>query len=278
MSVQRFTLDTTKLDDSGWGLDGAAGFFLDTSLLDSTNILDGEQFLTVATAIGTLGALSATVQINVQIPSNAQATLNGLSATSSIVVKHLVTATSALGLLTATIASTPIIPVAATAPLGALIGTITSTPTVKATATAILNGVNSSASAIPVVYAAATASLNGLIATAHSIPTDLATVIAVLGGVTATATATVIPISVPSSGGGRNFISPTIFVKPVIKVVEPEKIELPKPQKPKIKPLPKPVKTINAIASCNMQQLNANAFSSITWIAELDDMEVMELV
>jgi hypothetical protein len=117
-----------------------------------------------------------------------------------------------------------------------------------------------------------------LIATAQSTPTDLATVVAQLGGISATASATVITVSVASSGGSRNFISPTIFVKPVIKVVEQEKIELPKPQKPKIKPLPKPVKTINAIASCNMQQLNANAFSSITWIAELDDMEVMELV
>jgi len=278
MSVQRFTLDTTKLDDAGWGLDGENGFFLDTSLLDSTNILDGEQFLTVATATTILGALSATAQINVQVPSNAQATLNGLSGTASIVVKHLVTAqatlnslqstttavvkhsvsaTSGLGSITATITSTAIIPVTGTALLGALVGTIISTPKVNATASAVLGGLNGSISAKSNVYAAGTANLNGLIATAS---------------------ATVITVSVPSSGGGRNFISPTIFVKPVIKVVEPEKIELPKPLKSKIKPLPKPVKTINAIASCNIQKLNANAFGSITWIAELDDMEVMELV
>ena len=46
MAVQRFVLDSTTLDNSGFGLGGGAAFILDTSTLDGAAVLDGGEFVT----------------------------------------------------------------------------------------------------------------------------------------------------------------------------------------------------------------------------------------
>ena len=67
MAVQRFVLDSTTLDNSGFGLGGGAAFILDTSTLDGAAVLDGGEFLTVATGSSSLGGVSAS--------ASAQATI-----------------------------------------------------------------------------------------------------------------------------------------------------------------------------------------------------------
>ena len=83
MAVQRFVLDSTTLDNSGFGLGGGAAFILDTSTLDGAAVLDGGQFLTVATGSSSLGGLSASASAQSTIFPVLAASLGGLSATAS---------------------------------------------------------------------------------------------------------------------------------------------------------------------------------------------------
>ena len=83
MAVQRFVLDSTTLDNAGFGLDGGAAFILDTSTLDSTRVLDGGEFLTVATGSSSLGGLSASASAQATIFPVLSASLGGLDATAS---------------------------------------------------------------------------------------------------------------------------------------------------------------------------------------------------
>ena len=66
MAVIRFTLDgPSTLDDTAFGLDGPSAFILDSSELDGANVLDGGEFITVATGTASLGAMSATATATV---------------------------------------------------------------------------------------------------------------------------------------------------------------------------------------------------------------------
>ena len=80
MAVQRFVLDSTELDDAGFGLDGAAAFILDSSALDGDRVLDGGEFLTVATAESDLSAVAVSATATVTKFATASASLNGLDA------------------------------------------------------------------------------------------------------------------------------------------------------------------------------------------------------
>jgi hypothetical protein len=237
MSVQRFTLGITQLDDAGWGLDGASGFVLDSSLLDSTDVLDGGQFLTLATA---------------------SASLDGATASATSQTTN---------------------PVSASAQLGAAAAQATSKTINFASAQATLSGITAQALATINNETSASATLGGLVASATSDTTEPSIAAALLGQLTATATATIIPAKKPVSGiGGFQWShpAPKPFLKPQpIKPLEPELIiEKPKPKVVK----PKPIHIVKASASVTVQSPSVYAAGSISWIAELDDLEVLELI
>ena len=100
---------------------------------------------------------------------------------------------------------------------------------------------------------------------------------ALLGQLTATARATVTPTNKPACSGGRLFLQPNFPQRP--KPVEPEPVEKIKPveeQKPVVKP--KPIRTIKASSSVTLGGTSAQAVGTLAWVAELDDLEVLELI
>ena len=125
MAVQRFVLDSTTLDNSGFGLGGGQAFILDTSTLDSTNVLDGGQFLTVAIGTSSLG---------------------GTSATASATVKHSATGASSLGGGTNAVVATVVVPAVGTIDLGGLEADAKGKSTKGVFANADLGGLDASAS------------------------------------------------------------------------------------------------------------------------------------
>ena len=151
MAVQRFLLDTSQLDDAAFGLAGGAAFILDSSQLDGTRVLDGGEFLTVATGTASLGAMSAT----------ATAT-----------VSHFVTASASLGELVAEVSQVTVTTDAEMfADLGGLVGSASATVIHSATLSATLGELVASAITAVAQDAVLSADLGGLVATANSIPT-----------------------------------------------------------------------------------------------------------
>ena len=145
MAVQRFVLDSTTLDNSGFGLGGGAAFILDTSTLDGAAVLDGGQFLTVATGSSSLGGLSAS--------ASAQ----------SILFPVL---TSSLGRLAASAtAQSEIFPVLSSS-LGGLDATAQASSTLFPVLNASLGGLDATASASSVIFPVFDAPLDGLVASA----------------------------------------------------------------------------------------------------------------
>jgi hypothetical protein len=117
MAVQRFVLDSTTLDNAGFGLDGGAAFILDTSTLDSTRVLDGGEFLTVATGSSSLGGLSASASAVVTVSAVGSASLGGVSASATATVLIFPVWAASLGGVSASAsAQSTIVPVLA-APL-----------------------------------------------------------------------------------------------------------------------------------------------------------------
>ena len=151
MAVQRFLLNTSQLDDAAFGLDGGLAFILDSSELDGDRVLDGGEFLTVATGAATLGAMSAT----------ATAT-----------VSHFVTASASLGELIAEVSQVTVTTEAEMfADLGGLVGSALATVIHSATLSATLGGLIASAVTAVAQNAVLSADLGGLVATVNSIPT-----------------------------------------------------------------------------------------------------------
>ena len=127
MAVQRFLLDTSQLDDTAYGLDGSAGFILDSSQLDGANVLDGPQFITVATGTATLGGLVASASADVQatVFAIASTELGGLTSTATATVVLSATASANLGGLAASAITAVAQDAIATANLGGLVATAT---------------------------------------------------------------------------------------------------------------------------------------------------------
>ena len=124
MAVKRFLLDTSELNDATTGLDGLP-FVLDTSKLNSTDVLNGIEFLT--TAIGA-------------------ASLGGISATGSATVTHFASASAPLGELIAETADVFVtVDATAEALLGALDASAQAKAKKSATASADLGGLDASA-------------------------------------------------------------------------------------------------------------------------------------
>ena len=145
MAVQRFVLDSTTLDNAGFGLDGGAAFILDTSTLDSTRVLDGGQFLTVATGSSSLGGLSASASAVVTISAVGSASLGGVSASA-----------------TATVLIFPVL----AASLGGVSASASAQSTIFPVLAASLGGLSATASASAIIFPVLDAPLDGLVASA----------------------------------------------------------------------------------------------------------------
>ena len=145
MAVQRFVLDSTTLDNAGFGLDGGAAFILDTSTLDSTRVLDGGEFLTVATGSSSLGGLSASASAQATIFPVLSSSLGGLDASAT--------------------ARSTIFPVLS-APLDGLNASATARSTLFPVLSASLGGLDATASASAIIFPVLDAPLDGLVASA----------------------------------------------------------------------------------------------------------------
>jgi hypothetical protein len=145
MAVQRFVLDSTTLDNSGFGLGGGAAFILDTSTLDSAAVLDGGEFLTVATGSSSLGGLSASASAQATLFPVLSSSLGGLAATAT--------------------AQSEIFPILSSS-LGGLDATAQASSTLFPVLNASLGGLDATASASSVIFPVFDAPLDGLVASA----------------------------------------------------------------------------------------------------------------
>jgi hypothetical protein len=145
MAVQRFVLDSTTLDNSGFGLGGGAAFILDTSTLDGAAVLDGGQFLTVATGTSSLGGISATASAQATLFPVLASSLGGLAATAT--------------------AQSEIFPILSSS-LGGLDATAQASSTLFPVLSSSLGGLSATASASAVIFPVFDAPLDGLVATA----------------------------------------------------------------------------------------------------------------
>jgi hypothetical protein len=150
MAVQRFVLDSTELDDADFGLAGGAAFILDSSALDGDRVLDGGEFLTVATASSDLGGLD-----------EFQA-----SATNAIVTKFAVASAVLNGLGASAQANATKADAVAVAGLGGLDGSATAQVVKAVVAAASLGGLDASATTKVAKTAIGSADLGELDATA----------------------------------------------------------------------------------------------------------------
>ena len=148
MAVQRFVLNSTALDDAGFGLDGGAAFILDSSALDGDRVLDGVEFLTVATGASSLGGLANSATATVVKFAVASAVLNGLDASAQAkATKADAVAVASLGGLDASATTKVAKDVIAVASLGGLDASATTKVAKTAVASADLGDLGSSASA-----------------------------------------------------------------------------------------------------------------------------------
>ena len=145
MAVQRFVLDSTTLDNSGFGLDGASAFVLDTSTLNGAAVLDGGQFLTVATGTSSLGGISATASAQATLFPVLASSLGGLAATAT--------------------AQSEIFPILSSS-LGGLDATAQASSTLFPVLNASLGGLDATASASAIIFPVLDAPLDGLVASA----------------------------------------------------------------------------------------------------------------
>jgi hypothetical protein len=169
MAVQRFVLDSTTLDNAGFGLDGGAAFILDTSTLDSAAVLDGGEFLTVATGSSSLGGLSASASAQSTVFPVLSSSLGGLDASAT--------------------ARSTLFPVLSSS-LGGLDATATARATIFPVLSSSLGGLDATASASAIIFPVFDAPLDGLVAsaTATVIPPE--------------------PTPEPIPSGGRQYAAP----------------------------------------------------------------------
>jgi hypothetical protein len=248
MTVARFILDQSQLNDADFGLDGfSPAFKLDTSTLDSIAKLDGFTFTTTVTASAPLGGLTAGAVSLVSHVVSADAVLGAVEASASVSVSNLVSAQAVLGGVVASADATVSHTVTADAALGAGIGSATSQVRVSAVASASLGGLSSTA--VASVAGSVTAS-------------------ALLGGLTSSAQATVDPAPSPPPpqypGGGNPW-----YRRPKVERVE-EVVEV------VVEPLRVPLQVFGVGAS--VSSLSSSAVAEVTWSILEDEAELLLLV
>lgn len=217
-------------------------FTLNLSPLDDpTTGWDGSPFPMNGTATTGLGSVSATATSTINNPTSATATLQGISGTAQASISHYGVANSQFG-------------------------------SILASAQANINNETSASS-----------QLGGLNASANYEIDVESVASALLGQLNGTAVATITPVDKPSNQGGAIYYHPNFVKNP--KQFQQKPVEKPKPiqeLKPveKLKPVlkPNPSKTIKASASVTVNGVTAKAVGAIYWIAELDDLEVLELL
>jgi len=129
MAVIRFELDLSELDDTAYGLDGfSPPFIVDTSQLDGIGVLDGAEFLTVATGTATLGELSATATTKTTKSATASANFGGLVASATTKTAKSAIAVANFGGLIASATTKTSKFAIATSDLGGLVATANGAP------------------------------------------------------------------------------------------------------------------------------------------------------
>tara|TARA_R110000822_G_scaffold63766_4_gene156589 strand:- start:362 stop:1081 length:720 start_codon:yes stop_codon:yes gene_type:complete len=239
MAFSRFTLDESQLNDTTVGLDGSP-------------------FPMNATATVSLGSLLTSATTTTTRFQLAESTLGETVATATNGITVNAVASSSLGSIEATAQTETSVFVSGASALGSISASAFATIGNETSGNALLGGVVA-------------------VATAQILSQNIAS--ALLGQLAATATATITPFSKPvSAAGGVHFLHPA--TKPIqkpkpIKVKEPELVV----KKPKIvKPKPKPIQKVHGFASVMVGSTTAHAVGTILWVAELDDLEVLELL
>lgn len=248
MTVARFILNQSQLDDADFGLGGfSPAFKLDTSTLDSIAKLDGFTFTTTVTASAPLG---------------------GLSAGALSLVSHVVSAGAVLGGVEASASSLVLNVVSAQAVLGGVVASADATVTHIVNADAVLGGVVAEASAQVAVQVVASASFGGLSSTAVANVAGVVTASASLGGLTSSAQATVDPAPSPPPpqypGGGNPW-----YRRPKVEKVE-EVVQV------VVEPLRVPLQVFGVGASVG--SLSSSAIAEVTWSILEDEAELLLLV
>lgn len=247
MTVARFILNQSQLDDADFGLDGfSPAFTLNTSTLDSIAKLDGFTFTTTVTASAPLG---------------------GLTAGAVSLVSHVVSAEAVLGGVEASASSSVLNVVSASAVLGGVVASADATVTHTVNADAVLGGGVAEASAQVAVQVVASASLGGLSSTAVANVAGVVTASASLGGLTSSAQATVDPAPSPPPpqypGGNPWYRRPKVEkVEEVVQVV--------------VEPLRVPLQVFGVGASVG--SLSSSAIAEVTWSILEDEAELLLLV
>ena len=248
MTVERFILDQSQLNDADVGLGGfSPAFKLDTSTLDSIAKLDGFTFTTTVTASAPLGGLTAGAVALVSHVVSAGAVLGGAVAVASSSVSNVVSAQAVLGGVVASASATVAHRVTADAALGAGVGSATSQVRVSAVASASLGALSSNA--VANVAGSVTASAS-------------------LGGLTSSAQATVDPAPSPPPpqypGGGNPW-----YRRPKVEKVE-EVVQV------VVEPLRVPLQVFGVGASVG--SLSSSAVAEVTWSILEDEAELLLLV
>ena len=249
MTVSRFILDQSQLNDADFGLAGGfnPAFTLDTSTLDSIAKLDGFTFTTTVTASAPLGGLTAGAVALVSHVVSAGAVLGGVEASASVSVLNLVSAQAVLGGVVASADATVAHTVTADAALGA--------------------GVGSAVASVSNLVSAS-ASLGGLTSTAVASVAGSVTASALLGELTSSAQATVDPAPSPPPpqypGGGNPW-----YRRPKVERVE-EVVEV------VVEPLRVPLQVFGVGASVG--SLSSSAVAEVTWSILEDEAELLLLV
>jgi len=147
MAVQRFILDSTTLNNAGFGLDGGSAFILDSSALDSSRVLDGGEFLTVATGASSLGGLGASASAQATLFPVFSSSLGGLNASASAQSQIFPILSAALGGLDASAQATAIIFPVLSSQLGGLDAVATASSEIFPIFDAPLDGLDATATA-----------------------------------------------------------------------------------------------------------------------------------
>jgi hypothetical protein len=247
MTVARFILDQSQLDDADFGLDGfSPAFTLDSSTLDSIAKLDGFTFTTTVTASAPLGGLTAGAVVLVSHVVSAGAVLGGVEASASVSVLNLVSAQAVLGGVVVSADATVAHTVTADAALGGGVASVVASVSNLVSASAMLGGLSSTA--VASVAGSVTAS-------------------ALLGGLTSSAQATVDPAPSPPPpqypGGNPWYRRPKVErVEQVVEVV--------------VEPLRVPLQVFGVGASVG--SLSSSAVAEVTWSILEDEAELLLLV
>jgi hypothetical protein len=249
MTVARFILDQSQLDDADFGLGGgfSPAFTLNTSTLDSIAKLDGLTFTTTVTASASLGGLTAGAVSLVSHVVSAGAVLGGVEASASVSVLNVVSASAVLG---------------------GVVASADATVTHTVNADAVLGGGVAQAVASVSNLVSASASLGELSSTAVANVAGVVTASASLGGLISSAQATVDPAPAPPTpqypGGGNPW-----YRRPKVEKVE-EVVEV------VVEPLWVPLQVFGVGASVG--SLSSSAIAEVTWSILEDEAELLLLV